>query len=773
MDTLLAGQNEILEKIAAGASLPEILTALVDLIESQTKDMLGSICLLDEDGIHIRHGAAPSLPESYVKAIDGSPIGPTAGSCGTAAYFGKPVIVTDINKDPLWNDYRELAAKYGFLACWSTPILSHTGKVLGTFAMYYRVARAPGVEEQRLTKIATHIASIAIENGRIEESLRRSEERYRALVTASSQHVWRTDDKGDAFFVTKGWAEMTGQSEQESSGFGWLKAVHPEDRERCITAWQKAKLDRGWYKNEFRVRVRSGEYRTLQCCGVPIFKWDGSIREWVGANTDVTEIKRAEQSLRESEERSRAILRAIPDSMFLISSDFTYLDCQVRASCHSPIPSEQLIGKNMRDVLPPQLAERFACSFQKASETRQAQFVEYERPVNGQAHYFEGQIIPTSDGKFLALVRDITERRRAEQALRASEERFRLVAMATRDGVYDCDLRTQVAWRNEPYQSLFSAGEPIENTFTWWEERIHPNDRSRVTKSFQDACQSQTPFWSDEYSLRRLDGNHAIVLDRCYILYDDAGQPVRIIGAVTDITERRLAEEALRERERELSQSNAKIRELAGKIMTAQEEERRRISRELHDDLNQKVAALSITISTILYQLPVAEPLRAQLEMLHRYSIGIADGIHRLSHDLHPPVLEHVGLAAALKAYVSEFCRLEKIQVALTVPNAVETIPQDAAVCLYRVAQESLRNIVKHSGAATAEMTLSVDDQAVRLNVTDSGLGFDLISARNNGGLGLASMEERVRLMQGSFRISSEPGGGSKLLATIPLRKHA
>ena len=120
---------------------------------------------------------------------------------------------------------------------------------------------------------------------------------------------------------------------------------------------------------------------------------------------------------------------------------------------------------------------------------------------------------------------------------------------------------------------------------------------------------------------------------------------------------------------------------------------------------------------------------------------------------------------------MAEFSGLEKIQIGLTVPEAVEAIPPDAAVCLYRVAQESLRNIVKHSGVDYAEVKLSVDDQEVRLQVADSGSGFDPISARNSGGLGLASMEERVRLMQGSFRISTQPGGGSKVLATIPLRK--
>jgi len=159
-----AGQTRIHEMIAARAPLGEILTNLVLLIESQSPDMLCSVLLLSDDGNHIRHGAAPSLPEQYVKAVNGAPIGPKNGSCGTAMHRGKPVIVTDIFADPLWEDYRELASASGFRACWSTPILSKRGKVLGSFAMYYRQPRKPTADEARLTNVATHIARIAIEH---------------------------------------------------------------------------------------------------------------------------------------------------------------------------------------------------------------------------------------------------------------------------------------------------------------------------------------------------------------------------------------------------------------------------------------------------------------------------------------------------------------------------------------------------------------------------------------------------------------------------------
>lgn len=159
-----AQQEEVRQMISAGVPLSEILSKLVLMIESQTPDMLASILLISDDGNHVRHAVAPSLPESYVKVIDGMPIGPKHGSCGTAMFRGQPVNVSDILTDPLWDDYRQYATAIGMRACWSTPIMSSKGKVLGSFAMYYREPRSPDGEEQHLTFIATKLAAEAIEH---------------------------------------------------------------------------------------------------------------------------------------------------------------------------------------------------------------------------------------------------------------------------------------------------------------------------------------------------------------------------------------------------------------------------------------------------------------------------------------------------------------------------------------------------------------------------------------------------------------------------------
>jgi len=174
-EQFLIEQSRILQRLAANAPLSEILKRLVLLIEAQSPGMLCSVLLLSEDGEHIRHGAAPSLPKEYVEAIDGQPIGPKHGSCGTAMYRGEPVCVTDIASDSLWENYRELALANGLRACWSTPILSGRGKVLGSFAMYYQEPRTPTGEEAGLTEVATRIAGLAIEHHAAKEILARTQ----------------------------------------------------------------------------------------------------------------------------------------------------------------------------------------------------------------------------------------------------------------------------------------------------------------------------------------------------------------------------------------------------------------------------------------------------------------------------------------------------------------------------------------------------------------------------------------------------------------------
>ena len=189
-EELLEGQNCVLELIAHGAPLTQILDLLLGVIQTQCPGMLCSILLLDPDGVHMRHGAARDLPETFIRAVDGEPIGPQAGSCGTAAFRREPVIVEDIATDPLWDGYRALALRHDLRAGWSTPIFDSQRRVLGTFAMYFRTSGRPDRRHLRLIDVCTHVAAIAIVSHQRGEALRASEERLRLALSRGNVDIW-------------------------------------------------------------------------------------------------------------------------------------------------------------------------------------------------------------------------------------------------------------------------------------------------------------------------------------------------------------------------------------------------------------------------------------------------------------------------------------------------------------------------------------------------------------------------------------------------------
>jgi PAS domain S-box-containing protein len=232
-EALREGESRILEMIARDARLEEILDSLVRVVEAQFAGLLCSVLLLDEDGQHVRHGAAPSLPESYIKAIDGLCIGPKAGSCGTAMYRREPVVVIDILEDPLWEPYRGVVEPYGFRACWSTPILAPSGKALGSFAMYYCEPRSPSPAETHALEMATHLAGIAIER----RLARKERERLRQ-AQADLAHINRVTTLGEltASLAHEIKQPISAAVTDAKTCLRWLRRDEPDVPEACEAA---------------------------------------------------------------------------------------------------------------------------------------------------------------------------------------------------------------------------------------------------------------------------------------------------------------------------------------------------------------------------------------------------------------------------------------------------------------------------------------------------------------------------------------------------------
>ena len=293
-----AGQTRVLEMVAANAPLPEVLTHLVLLMEAQAEGMLCSILVLTADGMRVRHGAAPSLPEAYVKAVNGAPIGPRNGSCGTAMYLKRPVVVTDVMTDPLWTDYRDLAKICGLRACWSTPIFSHQGDVIGSFAMYRQEQRGPNAEEAHLTQIATHIAGIAIERQRVQETLRERDARINLAAESADLAFWVIyPEQNTAWMSDKGRKIYGFDSKLPLTRDLICSRVHPDERAAVHAAFDRACASHGIFESEHRLVLPYGKTRWVIVRGRCLEDEHGSLLELIGVTIDVSAQKQSDLQL--------------------------------------------------------------------------------------------------------------------------------------------------------------------------------------------------------------------------------------------------------------------------------------------------------------------------------------------------------------------------------------------------------------------------------------------------------------------------------------------
>ena len=288
-------------------------------------------------------------------------------------------------------------------------------------------------------------------------------------------------------------------------------------------------------------------------------------------------------------------------------------------------------------------------------------------------------------------------------------------------------------------------------------QRIHPDDRETVEAGLQQALAERSHYVVD-FRLVLPEGTQRWLVARGRVYADAQGKPVRMVGVTVDITERKRTE--------------AELRDLSGRLINAHEEERARLARELHDDLTQRLAILAIEAGRVereISKLPAAETLRGIREGL----IRLSEDIHALSYRLHPSVLEDLGLGEALKTECEQFSRRESIPAAVQLKDLPEKMPRGAALCLFRVAQEALRNVARHARASSVEISLWRNDGGLQLSVRDNGVGFDSTGHRDQPSLGLASMKERVRLLGGELKIESAPGRGTNILAWLPVKEES
>jgi PAS domain S-box-containing protein len=473
---------------------------------------------------------------------------------------------------------------------------------------------------------------------RAELAWQESEERYRTFVTLQQELVCRYRPDLTLTYVNGAYCRFWEKQSNELIGTSFLTLL-PESSHAEVRAYVKSLVDRPRVDSrEFEIRAPDGSTCWQQWINHVIVDSDGRAVEIQGIGKDVTERKLSEEALHQSEARNRAILRAVPDMMFLLNRAGVYLDYQAKDPRDLFSPPEQFLGKNIRDVMPPHLVPLFLNCLDRAAASEEPCVIDYELPLAGENRHFELRMVSCDDDKILSIVRDMTARRRTERALRDNEA--------------------------------------------------------------------------------------------------------------------------------ELQATNEEIRHLGGRLIAAQEDERRRIARELHDDLSQKLALLTMELDQ-LSQTPSNEEAAQRLRRLTDQAGQIATDVHRLSYQLHPSKLEALGLVASIRSYCRDIELQHAVEVEFTHTDMPVTIPAEVSLCVFRVVQEALHNVVKHSSARSAFVRLSGTGNGLQLQMADSGVGFTL-EGRDGQGLGLVSMRERVHFLGGKLVIHSAPGDGTRIGVRVP-----
>jgi signal transduction histidine kinase len=321
---------------------------------------------------------------------------------------------------------------------------------------------------------------------------------------------------------------------------------------------------------------------------------------------------------------------------------------------------------------------------------------------------------------------------------------------------FEWDAATDVIVRSGQCVDILNwMDDPTRDTGRQFLPRVHPDDREAYAVQ-ENGLSPENPTYQTSYRVLRPDGSAIWLEANGRVLFDDQGRMLRIIGLVADVTNRKVAEEALSS--------------VSRRMIEAQEQERTRIARELHDDIGQRLALLTIELEQLQENPPnLSAEVRRRMGKLRKQTSEIATDIQALSRELHSSKLDYLGIAAAGRGFCKEFGEQRKMEIDFKTYDLPSPLPRDISLCLFRVLQEALNNSAKHSGAQRCEVQLWATSEEIHLRVSDSGAGFDSEAAKETRGLGLISMEERLKLLNGTLSIDSQLKCGTTIHARVPL----
>ena len=567
---------EILRMILAGASLKEVLTSVARVVESHREGMLCSVWLLDQDRVHMRAIAAPTLPESYVAALDGFVVGPQGGSCGAAVNQRKPVFVSDVLTDPILEQVRDIIAAHGIRACWSAPIISHQGEILGTFAFYFRSVRSPSPRDIHLIENATSIAGIAIERKKAEENLRRSEWSLLEAQRLGHSGSWSLDVSSGIVTTSP---EMLRSFDVKpgddcSSPDFWFNRIHPEDRKRVRDLFERCVMEKTDYEAHYRLLLPDGTIKYQHSIGRPIVNEKGDLVEFVGTAIDVTEqaqarielekafeeIKQRTEAARRSERELRDVVNTVPAHVWSTSPEGQVDFVNDRWLQFTGLALDEAFGWKWEAVLHPDDRTRVVADWHTALKNGQAMESEARvRRADGEYCWWFIRNVPLRDetGKLVrwyGTAIDIEDRKRAEEALRKSEERWRSVFENSAIGVALTDLNGRFLATNHVYQTIVGYTEE-ELRALYFLDVTHEDYREANWALVTELLEGKRRQFQIEKKYRRKDGSSIWVSNNVSLVPGTERVPRFIMALSEDITERKRAEQALRRSEAYLAEA--------------------------------------------------------------------------------------------------------------------------------------------------------------------------------------------------------------------------
>lgn len=365
-------------------------------------------------------------------------------------------------------------------------------------------------------------------------------------------------------------------------------------------------------------------------------------------------------------------------------------------------------------------------------------------------------------------------RKESDRILRESEARLSLAADSAGTGLWELDFSTNQFWATKRALAIFGYDPGEVVSMARFEQSVFPDDFVSVSEAIAQSLEKNEPL-KIEYRILTGDGVMKWIHSSGSPYFKPNGEPDRLLGVSIDITESKNMEKKLRDSEEILRNNQEDLQRLAGRLISVKEEELRRLSRELHDDLTQRLAVLAIEAGKM--ELNMDEDVQSNPVFLQKVShikeqlIKISEDVHRISRQLHPTIIDDLGLVRAIESECAALSQRESVEIFFTTEDIPEILPDDVPLCLYRITQESLNNCISHSGTAKCEVFLKGSHDAIFLDIEDKGVGFNTDEVRNKQGLGLSSMRERVQLVGGNIKVDTEPGRGTHIHVSIPLKR--